>query len=421
MMDARAEFRLGRIVLVLLVVTAGMIVTEPVYSIDVHGYVEPSYGVRYDDDGPVDDRNSLLETRAILKTRWYGKQGESLNVRVLANQAHNRDGDVDIREGSVFLPLSRDWELSVGRQVLSWGPAQYEFINDHFAKDYKSFFLGRDLEFLKAPNDGVKISRFGDVINANLVFTPEFDPDRTPTGREIPVFHPGLGRLVESDSLPTTREPDDSVDNGELHLRLYKTIGRWEVSAYGYRGFTGTPVGWLNGVTFHPELSSGGLSLRGPYRGSVVWLESSYDDIRHSLSGDTTGVPPDRGHLMLGMRYRTAPTVSYMLQGTVSRQFNGEDYRELLPANKTDSDRNRYRLQGATTRTYWQDRLELEARGFLGITEDDWHLRLSGSYEWSDAIHFTLGSLLYGADRPSTRFGALEDHDLIYTRLRYSF
>ena len=390
-------------------------------NISVHGYVEPSYGVRYQDDGPIEDQNVLLETRALLESQWYGSRGESLDLRVLAQQSQNEDGDVDIREGSIFLPLGRSWELRLGRQVLSWAPAQFEFINDHFAKDFKSFFIGRDLEFFKAPNDVGKLSYFGDYLNADLVLAPQFDPDLTPSGEEIPLFNPGLGRLVGADSAPARTEPDNTIEDGELHLRLHKQLGRWEAAIYGYRGFTGAPVGWLDGENFHPELTSGGFSLRGPLWGSIVWLETAYDDIRHTLSGDTVGVPPDRGQLMLGVRYRSSPTARYMVQGTWSRQLNGSRFRQLLPPDDPNTSRDRYRLQAATTRTYWEDRLEVVVRGFLGTTEEDWHLRLTAEYEWSDAININIGSLLYGAEQPQSRFGALKDHDLFFTRLRYSF
>ncbi|MFB6346184.1 MAG: hypothetical protein ABEK50_10480 [bacterium] len=396
-------------------------VSLPAGAVELHGFVEPSYGVRYSKDGPIEDRNALLETRAILEGQWYGKRGESLNLRVLANQAHNRDGDVDVREGSIFVPLSPSWELTAGRQIMSWAPAQYEFINDRFAKDYKSFFIGRDLEFLKAPNDAVKLSRFGDIVNANLVLVPQFDPDRTPTGLDVPVYHPGQRQLVDTDSAPTGMRPADSPDEGEVHLRLYKTMGRWEVAAYGYRGFTGTPVGWMNNRTFHPEMSSGGFSARGPLKGAIVWLEGGYDHIRHDLSGDTTGVPPDRGHLLVGGRYRTGPRVNYMLQATWARQFDGDVYRDLLSTDHPDSDRDRFRFQAATTRTYWEDRLEVELRGFLGTTEEDWHVRATTAYEWSDAVNITLGTYHYGAAHSASRFGAMDDHDLFLTRLRYSF
>lgn len=420
--NTRANNLITRLTMVLLTVGFSLAWFTPGQAaVDVHGFVEPSYGVRYTDDGPIEDRNTLLETHAMLESQWYGEQGESLNLRVLANQSQSGDADIELREGSVFVPLSTTWELSAGRQVLSWGPAQFEFINDHFAKDYKSFFVGRDLEFLKAPNDAIEFSRYGENVNANLVFTPRFDADRTPTGMDVPVYHPGLGQLVDGDSAPPVVRPEDSPDNGELHLRLYQRLGRWEAAVYGYRGYTGRPVGWLNGRSFHPEMSSGGFSLRGPLWGSVVWLETAYNDIRHDLSGDTRGVPPDRGHLMVGGRYRTSPTVSYMFQATWSRQFNGDDYRDLFPSDHHNSEQNRYRLQAATTRTYWQDRLEVEVRGFLGTTEEDWHLRATSTYEWSDAVNLTVGSLHYGADRPDSRFGSLADHDLFLTRLRYSF
>lgn len=394
----------------------------------LQGYVEPEYATRFTDDGPIDERNVMAEGQFLLESRWYGESGASMSLKVLGRSGTNPDPDhdddetdVDLREGSIFVPVTSNIELTVGRQILSWGPAQFEFINDHFSKDFTSFFIGRDLEFLKAPNDAAKFSWFTGLANLDLVVTPNFDPDVVPTGDVIPVFNPASQRLVSQRNAPPVREPEDSLDQGELHARVHKMYGRWEVALYGYRGFTGTPRGWNGQRSFFPELSSMGFSVRGPYKGAVVWVEGSYDDVRNDLAGDTTRLPPDRTHLMVGARYRFTPTLRTMLQATWDHQLDAETFRRLLPAGHPDRHENRFRLQGHVENTYLEDRLTLGVRGFWGVTEEDWHARLTANYEWSDAVSLHAGTLLYGADRPFTRFGALKDHDIVYTRLRYSF
>ncbi len=46
--------------------------------------------------------------------------------------------------------------LKIGRQVFTWGTGDYLFINDLFPKDYESFYIGRDDEYLKRPSEAVK-------------------------------------------------------------------------------------------------------------------------------------------------------------------------------------------------------------------------------------------------------------------------
>ena len=49
-------------------------------------------------------------------------------------------------------------DLKAGRQVVTWGTGDLLFINDLFPKDWQSFILGRDEEYLKAPSDTVKVA-----------------------------------------------------------------------------------------------------------------------------------------------------------------------------------------------------------------------------------------------------------------------
>ncbi|MFB6345184.1 MAG: hypothetical protein ABEK50_05340 [bacterium] len=410
--------------ILLVLLTLGLVVprAEAQRGLNVNGYVEPAYGVRSADEGPITDRNVMQETRLMIEKKFYGDGGEALDLKVLAttNDATNQS-DVELRSGSVFLPISRSIEMKIGRQVLSWGPSQFEFINDHFAKDYRSFFVGRNLEFLKAPNDAVKFSYYGDWANLDLVASPAFEPDRLPQGQMIPLYHPGQRQLVNASNAPTVQTPDDSPAEGEYHLRLNQTFGRWETALYGYRGFVGQPKGWNGSSTFYPELASAGFSLRGPLLDSIVWMEGSFNDIRNDLAGDTVNLPTDRAQLGLGLRYRTTRTVSYMVQAISSWQMDAEQYRDLLPSDNPESDRVRHRLQVATTRDYWSDRLTLELRGFVGLTEEDWHARAQTTYDWSDAITLSSGFLTYGREFATTRFGALEEHDMAFARLRYGF
>ncbi len=424
-MDNWTQFKLLLLIpgLLLVLPTTGQTANE----LPISGYVEPAYGVRYQDDGPIEDQNIMKEVRFMLENQWYGRSGEMLNLRVLGKQTTGENDDVEVREASIFLPLSTSVELTAGRQVLSWGPAQYEFVNDHFSKDYRSFFLGRDLEFLKAPADAVRLKWFNDIADVDLVLTPEFEPNRTPRGQAIPVYHPGQGELVSAEEAKqlgtTTGLPENSPDKGEAHLRVHRMFGRWETALYGYRGFTGNPRGWNPGDTesFYPELVSYGFSLRGPLYGSVFWLEGSFENIREPRAGEVSTLPPNQYKLLTGFRFRNGPNVSYMAQASWFRQEDAAGLRSLMPDDHPYNDRNRYRLQVSTKREYMADRLTLRGRFFSGLSEDDWWLRLRGDYEWSDSVTLYAGSFFFGAEHPASRFGATEESNHIYTRIRYSF
>jgi hypothetical protein len=72
---------------------------------------------------------------------------------------------------------SQQFDIKVGQQILTWGTGDYVFLNDLFAKDFQSFFAGRDDDYLKAPSLSLKVSGFFDLANVDFVVTPKFTPD----------------------------------------------------------------------------------------------------------------------------------------------------------------------------------------------------------------------------------------------------
>ncbi len=413
---------------------AAVSVNPAVAQLRIRGYAEPAYSVRYGDAGPIDDRNTLNETRIMLENQWYGGQGEVLDLRFLAKPAAagaEVEDEFEVRQASVLYPATRDLDVIAGRQAIDWGPAQYEFVNDHFPKDYRSFFLGRDLEYMRAPADALRLRWFSDYGNLDLIAMPEFEPNRNPEGEVIPVHFDG--ELLDQEEVlektgdkPPRRLPSSSPEDGEVHARWSENYGRWEVALYGYRGFMGNPAGFnadgTDNFVYHPEMASGGASLRGPFMGGIAWLETSFDDIRHDEAGESEGLPSDVYNLLVGYEFDHTPTVTYMFQVHWLHNYDSKGLREDIDEeNHPYEKRNRYRLQLATERSYMSDRLTLRARGFAGLQVQDWHLRLEADYEWSDNIRVYAGSLHYDADNEASRFGALQDHDAFYSRLRYSF
>ena len=94
-------------------------------------------------------------------------------------------GDGDLREAWFFKRPFDFMDLKIGRQILTWGTGDLVFLNDLFPKDWQSYFIGRDSEYLKAPSDAAKISLFSELASIDLVYTPQFDPDRYITGEYI--------------------------------------------------------------------------------------------------------------------------------------------------------------------------------------------------------------------------------------------
>ena len=87
-------------------------------------------------------------------------------------------------------------DIKAGRQVYTWGTGDYLFINDLFPKDYVSFFTGRQDEYLKKPSDGLRLSAYTKVANADLVIIPFFEPNTIPNGERLSFFDSFQGGIA---------------------------------------------------------------------------------------------------------------------------------------------------------------------------------------------------------------------------------
>jgi hypothetical protein len=104
------------------------------------------------------------------------------------------------------------------------------FINDLFPKDWNSFFIGRDDEYLKAPSDSAKASFFSDWANLDVIYSPRFDSDRYIDGRRISYWNGQ--RLAGRDDEVDADKPDDVFEDDEWAARLYRSVGAYEVATY---------------------------------------------------------------------------------------------------------------------------------------------------------------------------------------------
>ena len=95
------------------------------------------------------------------------------------------DTSIDIREAYVQFTPTDSIDLKVGTQIFTWGTGDFVFLNDLFPKDWQSYFIGRDDEYLKKPADGVRATWYGDSLNLDVVWMPVFQPDAYISGERI--------------------------------------------------------------------------------------------------------------------------------------------------------------------------------------------------------------------------------------------
>ena len=400
--------------------------------LDITGFWEVRSGIRLKGDDH-EKRDSIGETRLQLEIEktldeftfnsttdmYYDWVFEHHSVDL-----EKGEGFLDLREFSVSFSPTDFMDLKLGRQILTWGTGDLVFINDMFPKDWQSFFIGRDTEYLKAPSDALKASFFTDIANIDVVYAPRFDSDRFITGERLSYWNGS--RIAGTDSIVRTDKPDGWFDDDELALRLSKNIAGYELAAYGYRGYWKSPAGFDTSsykYTF-PKLNVYGASARGQIGKGIGNIEMGYYDSRDDKSGDEPYIDNSQIRYLIGYERdlpEIAPDFTLGLQYYVEQTLHYGDYRRTLPAGNKAAEEYRHLLTFRITKLYWNQNLTCSLFTYFSPSDKDVYMRPNVNYKVNDNLAVEAGANVFWGDYPHTFFGQFQDNTNIYTAVRYSF
>jgi hypothetical protein len=386
--------------------------------LEIHGFVETRAGCRISEDSEEKDV-SIMETRLQAEVfTWTDWADFKYKGDVWADGV-TEQGEYETREAWMFARPSDVLDIKIGRQVLTWGTGDLVFLNDLFPKDWQSYFIGRDKEYLKAPSDAVKVGLFSDMVGLDLVYTPKFDPDRFITGEYVSYWN-GDG-FSGRDDLAATNTPDKWFRDDELALRVYTTIHNYELAAYGYRGFWKRPAG-LNaqGEGIFPGLDVVGASARGQVGPGIGNVEFAYYHSKDDPGGRDPDIDNSEARYLVGYTQDVARDLNVSLQYYVEQMAHYHRYRDGL---KSEPGRDRFR-QIVTLQVTWlllHQNLELVFSGYISPTDKDTYLRPTMRYKYSDQVILEAGLSMFLGEEDHTFFGQFENNSNVFGAVRYSF
>lgn len=391
-------------------------------GIDSNGFFDLRAGRRLVD--PVHEKNSsLAEARLQLELNAdFGWGLVKFKNDFLADPVTD-DYLADVRELSlIFSPLDFI-DVKVGRQVLTWGTGDLLFVNDLFPKDWKSFFCGRDTEYLKAPSDAVKVSTFFDVVNIDIVYVPLFNASDYIDGERLSYWNPVLGRTAGRDHVFHDEDRDAFFNEDEWAVRLYRTINGLEAALYGYDGYWKTPEGLnpASGRLMYPRLRVYGGSVRGDLLGGLGNVEVGYYDSLADRHGDNPLVRNSEWRLLAGFEHELGRDFTGGIQYYLEYMDDYGDYKRTLPAGMAKKDRAHSIFTLRLTKLLLNQNLTLSCFTYYSPSDQDAYLRPKISYKINDSWLVEGGmNLLFGAD-DYTFFGQLEDNTNAFLGTRVSF
>ncbi|MGB0237377.1 MAG: hypothetical protein ACPG4B_00835 [Cycloclasticus sp.] len=398
-------------------------------SFNLSGFLDFRSGTRTQHD-PNESQPSLNEARLQLSLQkeiassLINLTGDFLADTISSQHAidlDNGQGWIDLREANMVLSPFTFVDVKLGRQVLTWGTGDLIFINDLFPKDWQAFFIGRDLEYLKAPSDAVKVSFFSNVTNLDLVYTPRFDADRGITGEKLSYYNPALNSLVGDQHIVNAKKPHAD----EISIRLYKNIATSEVALYAYHGFWKNPVGFnpLNNTNRYPLMRSIGASIRTPLGHGIGNIEIGYYDSYEQGARNNPFTPNSEARLLMGYEQELVKNLSIGVQYYAEWMQDYRDYKtsmaQIGATEKRDEIRhvitNRLRLLTHQQNITWS------LFTFYSPSDADAYIRPNINYQYDDHWSLEAGGHFFMAQEKSTFFGQFKKNNNIYASVRYGF
>lgn len=343
---------------------------------------------------------------------------------------------VQIREMRFQRKLGKYFDLSVGRQVLTWGVGDMLFINDLFPKDWIALFTGQEMEMLKLPTNTFRLTSYLGRWIFDFAYTPSFSSDRVPYGCHFGVFDPNSGGNVFNPRYCNQNifeNKDLTFENGEFSLMLKRRITQFELAFYAYQGYFKAPRGLsmtsqgLQGI--YPQLSVWGASLEGQLGPGILSAETGYYYSWDDKAGNNLFIPNSLWKALAGYR------VDLSAHWSIGAQYYAEymqDYSayeqsyftnaQLAPMpQKLAKLRNTFTLR-LSYKTQ-QDTLWFSFFSYYRPNDKDSFTKFEVAKDTSDQFRIVAGvNIFTGSSRYRDReFGMLKDADNVYLRMRYSF
>jgi len=394
----------------------------------VHGFFEARAGTRLQQDRYISETASIGESRLQLelsRSVAIGDYRPEFRLKTdFLYDAVTENVTMDLREAFVVFSPLEIADLKLGRQVLTWGTGDLIFINDLFPKDWQSFFIGRDDEYLKAPSDAARLSLFFDTASVDIAYTPRFRADNYITGDRLSYWSDMLGRRAGEATKVRDEEPDDCIEDDEIAVRIYRNVSGYEVALYGYHGYWRTPAG-MNPATRRatfPDLDVIGASVRGNLGNGIGNAEIGYYNSRDDSGGRSPFVRNSEFRALVGYEQEIARDFTAGLQYYIEWMM---DYDRYLAGARTmgihPRDKVRHLATLRLTKLLMSQNLKLSLFTYYSPSDGDAYLRPKAHYKIDDHWSAEVGANLFLGAHDHTFFGMFERNTNAYAGVRYSF
>lgn len=337
--------------------------------------------------------------------------GAVLRVDALHDSANQRSRAL-VREGYVDMTPSPYFAIRFGRQVITWGVADYLFVNDMFPKNYDAFFTGKPFDHMKEAVDALKINGLIGETETELVLSRPQRDEMPSSSRFLSAVLPGSARIEHA-----SRHGTDGA------LRLATKLGRLDSSFYagyyrnreaGLYAVPGNAVRWKMQPTTHV-----GASVTGNIANGIGLAELAYLATKSEPANMNPYLPGRHIKALIGYARELGQDLSMSMQYHHEYQVNYASHMQSLASMTTPAPRTR---QTAYVRLH--KRLLHQTMG-LGVQlfasgDGGRYVNPFVSYSIIDGLNVEAGANWFSGPADS-RYGMMKRDSNAYTSLRYSF
>ena len=402
---------------------------------EIHGFGEAAFGLKVSDDGKANkDGYNMLEQRMEFKLRYLPELDllKRWNTEVFFKTDIVMDEYTERakwwapRELYIsFTPLSFA-DFKIGEQILTWGTGEYIFINDQFPKDYESFLIGRDDDYLKRPSYALRGTLSGSWASLDIAAIPIFTPNKVIDGERLSFFDSLKGGIVGRESDRFLVEPARQFENTEIAGRAYGTVKSYEWALYYFHGFNKNPNGYKNEALsqlFYPRHDVYVASLQGPlpFIGGIANAEIGYDYSQEDDAGKDRLIPNSSIQYLVGYKKAFKDDLEIGLQYFITQMLYYENYKRGLRAGDSQDDEVYQQYTFRVTKLFANQTVNLSLFTFYSPVDNDVYFRPTLSWNARDAWRIVVGANIFLGRQNNADYGQYEGNSNIYTRLRYSF
>jgi len=392
------------------------------YGIELAGFTETRWGARLVDD-PHEMDMSIGEGRLQLELSRDFDQFLLKFKGDLLGDAVMDEINVDIRDFSMLFSPTDNVDVKLGRMVSTWGTGDLIFINDMFPKDWQSFFIGRNDEYLKQASNIIKTGIFLGEYAIDFVYTPLFQGSEYVSGERLSYYNPAAGQIVGRNMVMDDSEPNRWFSDAEIAGRLSRQFGGVEVALYGYSGFWQEPEGVnpKSGKVIYPRLNVWGASARSPLLGGIGNIEAGYYDSIQDDNGNDPFIRPSEYRFLAGFEKELAQELTGGFQYYLEKINHYDNYEQSLPPGAHARDEYRHLLTARLTQLLMDQNLILSLFVYYSPSDNDGYVRPKFSYKLNDNWLLDGGFNLFWGENDYTFWGRFQDNTNAYVGLRYSF